>query len=161
MHDLSIIIFITSHSLSSLRSKYFLNSRRFLMTSDWKKWVFIKFDLRGCFEIIRGRFWKCNQMIQIWFYYYPGIKMTKNKPQWPQYKLDLRGWCGGCSMNFIMKAFYQPQCIWFEAASSQIGSFLRHLRSEAVEAELSNKNKRYWSGINFHYSGFQESFVLG
>ena len=114
----------------------------------------MKFDLRGCFEVIRGCFWKCHQMIQIWFYYYPGIKMTKNKPQWPQYKLDLRGWCGGCwgwaqkmtafwskCMNFIMTAFYYPQWIWFEAGSSQIAWILRHFRSEAVEAELSNKNK--------------------
>ena len=116
----------------------------------------IKFDLRGCFEAIRGCFWKCYQMIQIWFYYYPGIKMTKNKPQWPQYKLDLRGWCGGCwgwaqkmtafwskCMNFILTAFHWPHIVQFEAAWPQITWILRHFRSEAVEAVSSNLYKNW------------------
>ena len=80
-------------------------------------------------------------------------KMGKNKPQWPQNKLDLRGWYGGCwgwvqkmttfsnkCLNFIMTAFCQPHIVQFEGAWSQITWILRHFRSEAVEAVSSNLN---------------------
>ena len=57
---------------------------------------FLRFDLRGRFEVIRGHISKCSQMIRIPFSYSPIVKMTKKLPPWAQYKLDLRGWYGGC-----------------------------------------------------------------
>ena len=68
-------------------------------------------------------------------------KMYKNKTQWPQTRLDLRGWYGGCwgwvqkmtalwskRMNFIMAAFHWPHIVQFEAAWPQITWIYRHFR---------------------------------
>ena len=79
---------------------------------------FLRFDLRGRFEVVRGHISKCPQMILIPFSYNPNIKMTNTRPPWAQYKLDLRGWYGGCwgwvqkmtafwskCLNFVMTAF--------------------------------------------------------
>ena len=65
-------------------------------------------------------------------------KIGKNKHQWPQNKLDLRGWYGGCWgwvqkmttfwskwLNFIMTAFCWPHFVQFKNAWPQITRTLR------------------------------------
>ena len=105
-------ILITSHSLCSLISKRYWNKRRFF--DDSTKANFLHF-----YPKIKISWWwmtKCNilglqyiswsppsfeskkldltseAMFQICSCYYPGIKMDKNKSQWPQNKFDLRCW---------------------------------------------------------------------
>ena len=89
-------------------------------------------------------------------------KMGKNKPQWPQNKLDLRGWYGGCwgwgqkmtrfwskCLNFIMAAFWWPHFVQFKDAWPQITWILRHFISEAMEAVWSNFSENESLGHKF------------